>query len=287
MKAAVDLIFAVYDNLKFQQLKKEKIMKAKEVLITIFVITVLVTMLWQTDTARSQVVTDGLLSYWTFDKGDIDGETVRDIVGGRDATIVGGDLNVVEGKFGNALHFDGNDYLEYDISGLPEGKAERTMSAWVYPEGDGVRSVIEWGARVATNRCSILVLAGNRIKFCGQNADLATGEAIPAEEWSLITETYDGATIRIYFDDRLVSSQAIAIDTKLEGAAKKSYGRIGANVEVTPGEFMRGRIDSPSIYDRMLDDDEVVQNFEAGPLDLAVDAAGKLALTWGAIKVSR
>jgi hypothetical protein len=73
----------------------------------------------------------------------------------------------------------------------------------------------------------------------------------------------------------------------LEGAVKESFGRIGANVEVAPGEFMRGRIDSASIYDRMLDDDEVAQNFEAGPLDLAVAAASKLALTWGKIKISK
>ena len=71
----------------------------------------------------------------------------------------------------------------------------------------------------------------------------------------------------------------------MKGAAKPSFGRIGANVEVAPGEFMNGSIDEASIYDRMLDEGEVEQNFEAGPLPQAVDSAGKLALTWGKIKV--
>ena len=48
---------------------------------------------------------------------------------------------------------------------------------------------------------------------------------------------------------------------------------------------MQGAIDEASIYDRMLDDDEVMQNFEAGALSLAVKPAGKLALTWGGIKL--
>ena len=258
-------------------------MKASTILAAIFVVIGLVIFAYQVEAAG--VITDGLISYWSFDEATIDGDTVQDLVGGRDATIVGGELKVEEGKFGDALQFDGGDYLEYDISGLPEGDAPRTMSAWVYPEADGVRAVIEWGARTATNRCSILLLAANKVKFCGQNADLATGDAVPAEEWSLITETYDGSTVRIYFNDTLVSSQAMVINTLLEGAAKESFGRIGANVEVTPGEFMRGRIDSASIYDRMLDDDEVAQNFAAGPLNLAVEPGGKLALTWGGIKL--
>lgn len=50
---------------------------------------------------------------------------------------------------------------------------------------------------------------------------------------------------------------------------------------------MQGSIDAASIYDRMLSDDEVTQNYDAGQLNLAVNLAGKLALTWGKIKISR
>ena len=46
-----------------------------------------------------------------------------------------------------------------------------------------------------------------------------------------------------------------------------------------------GLIDEVSIYDRTLSADEVEQNFKAE--GLAVNAAGKLALTWGGIKLSR
>ena len=219
--------------------------------------------------AGADLVTDGLLSYWSFDEGTVTGRTVKDIWGDRDGIIMG-DTEVVEGRFGEALYFDGNgDYVGYDPTGLPEGDAPRTMCAWVRPEGAGVRAVLEWGTRLSSLRSSILIESGERVKFCGQDVDLLTADSISLNEWSLITETYDGTTMRIYFNGELVSSQGINIDTKIEGGPKEGFGRIGCNVEVAPGEFMQGAIDEASIYDRMLDDGEVMENFEAGPLVLA------------------
>ena len=259
------------------------LMKDKVTLTTIFVMTVLLALAWQTDTAKGKgFITDGLLSYWNFE--DIKGDTVKDVWGNRDGKMIG-DTKVVKGKFGDALEFDGaGDYVDYEPKGLPEGKAPRTMSAWVKPEGAGVRAVLEWGTNVLTQRSSILIERNEQVKFCGQGADLLTADSIPLGEWSLITETYDGTIIRIYFDGELVSQQAIAINTTL---GENSFGRIGANIKVPVGEFMNGSIDEAGIYDRMLDEKEVMQNFEAGRLELAVDSAGKLALTWGKIKVSR
>ena len=37
---------------------------------------------------KAQVVTDGLVSYYTLDNKDIAGDTVKDIVGGMDGTII-------------------------------------------------------------------------------------------------------------------------------------------------------------------------------------------------------
>ncbi len=39
--------------------------------------------------ADSNVVTDGLVSYWTFDKQDISNNTVKDVWGENSGTIVG------------------------------------------------------------------------------------------------------------------------------------------------------------------------------------------------------
>ena len=265
-------------------------MKAKVVLITIFVMMVLVTLSWLANiaVAKEQYITKGLLSYWSFDKATVSGKTYKDIVGGRDATVVGGNPKVVDGKFGEALKFNGStDYLEYDPKGLPLKNAPRTFGCWVWPDGAGVRAVLEWGTRTATLRNSFLIESGEHVKFCGEGADLLTGDALKLRDWSLVTETYDGSIIRIYFNGKLVSQQAIAINTTIAGGPKAGFGRIGCNVEVAPGEFMNGNIDDAFIYDRQLSDAEVLQNFNVGQLILAVKPADKLAFTWGMIKSSK
>jgi len=262
-------------------------MKAKVVLITIFVLTVLVTLAWQASTATAAFITKGLISYWSLDKATISGKTVKDIVGKRDATI-NGDPKVVEGKFGDALKFNGSsDYLQFDPTGLPLKAAKRTFGAWVWPDGSGVRAVLEWGTRLAAMRCSFLIENAEMVKFCGQGVDLQTAVAIKLKDWSLVTETYDGTTVRIYFNGKKVSEQALVLNTTIAGGGQAGFGRIGCNIEVAPGEFMNGNIDEVFIYDVQLSDDEVMQNFNAGPLVLAVKPAGKLALTWGEVKVSR
>ena len=57
------------------------------------------------------VVTDGLVSYWTFDRHNIVGGTVKDIWGENDGTIVG-NPKVVKGYVREALKLDGpRDYV--------------------------------------------------------------------------------------------------------------------------------------------------------------------------------
>ena len=73
---------------------------------------VIVTVFMYTNMAKAQVVTEGLVSYWTFDKTDIDGDTVKDVFGENDGTMKG-DPKVVEGKVSQALEFDGDDYVDF------------------------------------------------------------------------------------------------------------------------------------------------------------------------------
>ena len=56
--------------------------------------------------ANTQAVTDGLISYWSFDKADIEGDMVMDLWGDQHADMQGSP-KIVEGKVGNALEFDG------------------------------------------------------------------------------------------------------------------------------------------------------------------------------------
>ena len=256
-------------------------MRARIILTAVFAMTILVTPAWQTAAADGKVVTDGLLSYWDFEDMD---DVVKDVMGNRDGTIIGDYPQIVEGKFGEALQFDRSYYIEFDGAGLPMENEERTTSAWVKPEGAGLRVVSDYGSVwkgfEKGHRCAILVLDAEKIKFCGGDADVTSNSSIEPGEWSLITETYDGTTVRIYLNGELDKEQDIAIDT-LPGV-----GRIGADVweaVPNPANFFVGAIDEVSIYNRELSKDEVAQNFAASG-GVAVSPAEKLALTWGEIK---
>jgi len=66
-------------------------------------------------------------------------------------------------------------------------------------------------------------------------------------------------------------------------------GKIGAlwNGNEDEEAFTFGLIDEVSAYDRTLSADEVKQNHDTDTQATAVDSAGKLALVWGGIKLSR
>ena len=79
-------------------------------LIYLLAITLIITIPLQNGHTQT-IVTDGLVSYWTFDEQDIAGFTVKDVWGENDGKIVG-NPQVVDGQVGEALEFDGaNDYV--------------------------------------------------------------------------------------------------------------------------------------------------------------------------------
>ena len=57
--------------------------------IKVTLILALAILVLQMNPAESQVVRDGLVSYWSFDAADVEGNTVKDAMGGNNGTIVG------------------------------------------------------------------------------------------------------------------------------------------------------------------------------------------------------
>ena len=78
------------------------------------------------------IVTDGLVSYWTFDRHQVIGGTVKDVWGENDGTIVG-NPKVVSGHVREALEFDGpRDYVNLtNLGDFGTQRGEATFEAWV------------------------------------------------------------------------------------------------------------------------------------------------------------
>ncbi len=83
-------------------------------------------------TDAENIVTDGLVSYWTFDREDIIDNTVKDVWGENNATIVG-TPTIVNGHLKEALKFDGiKDYVNLTTLGDFGAKLDfSTVEVWI------------------------------------------------------------------------------------------------------------------------------------------------------------
>lgn len=83
-------------------------------------------------TDAEDIVTDGLVSYWTFDRDDIIDNTVKDVWGENNATIVG-TPKIVNGHLKDALKFDGiKDYVNLTTLGDFGAKLDfSTVEVWI------------------------------------------------------------------------------------------------------------------------------------------------------------
>ncbi len=244
-----------------------------------------------TGTAAAQIVRDGLVSYWTFDKEDMDDDTAKDVFGNNDGTI-GGNPGVVEGKIGDALEFDGDDYVDCGDIDM-EDWTDISVSAWISTAVDA------GNVRIAAKDQG--GIPGNWIFW--HTADLwqfavydgggwvraSTDESLGDEDWHHIVGTVDNTNdkVNLYVDGELVGSADFAADTLDDSDAE--IVTIGADSDIVDAKvhLFIGVIDEFSLYKKALSADEVKQNFTSQSNTLAVvDATAKLIEVWGRIKIS-
>lgn len=245
----------------------------------ICVLGVLLTMCWYVSAADAQdFVTDGLVSIYTLNEADIEGKTVKDIFGGKDAKIEG-TLKSVEGATdgtGEALEFEGDSYIE--IPAL--GEFDHVTIECYALEGQfgGIQGIVStwmWAAGKVHFK-----FEGNEIQV-HKNDGVKIRLAAEAETWYHIiyTSNTKDNELKLYVDGELVDEGNSGTTPEL-----MDERRIGSEHD---GRFLIGMIDNVRIYDRILDEDEVMQNFESQSDQLPVEPAGKLSTTWGYLKEVR
>ena len=155
------------------------------------------------------------------------------------------------------------------------------------------------GVRSMTQAISgMMVCNGGTGFFVGGHADMQSDGTMERGVWNHITITYDGKLLRVYINGELDKEDPPGLqwgDQARELATVLDNGGIGTIGTIMNGDeaeeaFIFGLIDEVSIYDRTLSADEVKQNNDTPTQAsgvVAVDTAGKLALTWRGIKLSR
>ena len=230
-------------------------------------------------TAEAQVVRDGLVSYWSFEGGD-----VADMVGDNNGTIEG-DPEIVAGRIGDALKFDGNDSVTFPATGVPTGNSPVSWSAWFKREvtdGGAVQYIATYGIAGCCGQFFGIGTRGGDMVFMtqwGGGFDVF-GPVISIGDWHHVVAVYNGSqNDTIYLNGEEVASQDL---DEAPNYVDTNPGAIGSNPDL--GEFYEGLIDDVGLYNRALSADDVAQNFLA---TVAVERAGKLTSTWANIKVSK
>ncbi|HET8755685.1 MAG TPA: LamG-like jellyroll fold domain-containing protein [Solirubrobacteraceae bacterium] len=219
----------------------------------------------------------GLVGAWSFDEAS--GATAGDASGtGNDGTVSGAARTT--GRYGGALSFDGvNDWVSINDANSLDLTNRMTLEAWVRPTGLG-----DWRTVVIKERPGQLAYAlyastdNNRPSgHVFTTADIATrsSSVLPANTWSHLAFTYDGAATRLY-----VNGTQVATGT-LTGSALTSSSplRIGGNS--VWGEWFSGAIDEVRIYNRALTATEI-----ATDRDTAIGGATVAALALRAARPS-
>ena len=254
--------------------------------IKVFVLSAIVIFAWYTNT-QAQVVEQGLIHYWTFDKTHIIDEEVGDSVGENIGTIIG-KPNLVSGKIGDALEFDGNagNYVSFAPVGALANHSF-TIQAWVNVILHAYNIALSQGDAKSANR--YLHLGTHKdthafmFRFYGDDQD---GGTLKLNEWYHLVGAYDRDKKEslLYVNGEFVANKAVCEGLKADPANSDleigaNYGRLGR------GDWFHGIIDEVGIYDRVLTADEVKKNYNAEKgLILSVDPARKVSLTWGRVK---
>ena len=248
-----------------------------------FIIAITATVLMATSIAQArQAITDGLVSYWSFNKDSVAGKTVEDIFGANDGTM-DGNVEVVDGKVGEALKFSGGHVDCGADKSLTDIGDQITLEVWIKPEKPGW-AIFAGISRSGNNSYVIAWSDQTRVDFNLWNGALETwpfhsvGQP-DVGKWHHVAGVYDGSEAIIYINGEVDNEK------KFEGVLKHNGENFWMGARKSDGLPYHGLLDELRLYNRGLSQAEVEQNLEAE--GLAVEPTQKLALTWGAIKVSK
>jgi len=204
---------------------------------------------------------------WLFRRGlvahfDLDGTPTAKGNGHDHLPTTHGALQVVPGKIGNAVLFDGESYLDVGDVGSFGFFDKFTFGAWINPANGNAGPIIS--RMVNSDRADgySLTLEGGKIhvdlvkRWLDDAIRVETEASLAPNQWHHVTFSYDGsrvaAGVKIFVDGELQKLK-INLDDLNQSFATKEPFRIGAG----GGSRFHGIIDDVRIYDRVLSAAEV------------------------------
>ncbi len=189
--------------------------------------------------------TEGLVAAYGFSEGS--GATLADASGAGNVGSVQGAAWATQGKFGNALSFNGTSaYVNVPDAPSLDLTTRMTLEAWVNPSSvsRAWREVIYKGSNnyyleSTTDRKPAVPAGGGTIG--SSNVRLLGTTVLPLNTWAHLAVTYDGATIRLYVNGVQVSSRA-RTGNILTSTNSLRIGSTGS------GRYFQGLVDEVRVY---------------------------------------
>ena len=229
--------------------------------------------------------TDGLIGAWLLDEGK--GETVKDSSdNGLDGKIAKGKPKWVDGKFGGAMEFGGQDMVTVDDDNALDLE-EFTIAAWVnIPKISGAWQIIaskEHRGPTGRNYGLFGHINSGVVHYSfTTNSGWKSFDAktvVTDGDWHHVAGTYDGSDFKLYLDG--------AVDAQVAPGTKPdthdNFLFIGG---CDIGNYwMTGTIDEVVLYERALSEKELNELMEDGmSVALDVQPGEKLVTTWSRLK---
>jgi hypothetical protein len=203
----------------------------------------------------------GLVAHYTFDEGD--GATVFDHSGNnRNGTIVDAGAWIANGKFGGALHLDGNGYV--NVPTFPDPPPSFSIAGWIRtadPTSDAGLQTFASTEYVFDAGWEVNVYKqtdGGRLQAAFWNRDAGTYTyldclCLPSDVWTHFAFVVDGSahTLTVYANGNVYGVTA-APDPIVPGTPSLSIGAWSQS-----GRLLVGDVDDVVVYGRALAPAEV------------------------------
>lgn len=185
------------------------------------------------------------------------GTAAKDAAGAHNATV-SGTASWVEGKYGKALNFNGeNTCAQVANSSDLQLSGPFTLEAWVKPSNTTQWAPIFYKEAGSFYGYSIFFGAFNAGHIQGyisehswEYTEVESPGTLTANTWSHVAMTSDGATMRLYVN-------GTQVDTSPASAAISSTGPLLIGCAKNFNEYFKGAIDNVRIFNRALTAGEV------------------------------
>lgn len=256
--------------------------KNDRILTNIAMCVMLFTVIFTTDICFA----NDLVLHLSFD--EMRGDVVEDLSEfGNDATFKG-KTQLIDGKFGKALDFDGASYGEIADHSSLDITDGITVEFWanLRPSAGGPGSDVQTGLEKGTGwKAGLYTLAawyrgGSLLQFFDLPADcrdLNIGDNIQDETWHFLAGTWDGTTIKLYIDGELNK------ELECKGTLNPNDDPLFIGARGGTQRFVNGALDEIKIYNYPLTEEELLTDME-NPNAAVVLPQDKLTTTWARIK---